>query len=96
MPMPQTRVVDNAAAHRYEILLDEQLAGFIQYGLSGDRITMFHTEVAEEHENEGVGSILVREALDDTRAKGRTLRPLCPFVAAFVRRHPEYGDLIAS
>jgi len=53
-----------------------------------------HTEVDEAVEGTGVGSQLVRVALDDLRVRGVGLVPVCPFVAAYLRRHPEYGDLV--
>ncbi len=53
-----------------------------------------HTEVGDEHEGKGYASDLVREALDDTRAAGRTVVPLCPFVAGWISRHEEYVDLV--
>jgi predicted GNAT family acetyltransferase len=57
---------------------------------------MVHTEVEPEWEGRGVGSELVRGALDDVRARGLKVRPLCPFVRAFIERHSEYLDLVAS
>ena len=59
-------------------------------------ITLVHTDVDPKWEGQGVGSELVRGALDDLRARGLKVRPLCPFVAAFIRRHPEYEDLVSS
>jgi predicted GNAT family acetyltransferase len=56
---------------------------------------MVHTEIEPAFEGEGFGSALVSGALDDVRARGKRVRPLCPFVAAYVKRHPEYADLVA-
>jgi hypothetical protein len=53
-----------------------------------------HTEVEEAVEGTGVGSQLVREALDDFRARGLGVVPVCPFVSAYLRRHPEYADVV--
>ena len=55
-----------------------------------------HTDVAPKWEGKGVGSTLVQGALDDVRARGLKVQPICPFVAAYIRRHPEYQDLVAS
>src|SRR5450755_3543572 len=63
-------VRDNPAESRYEVLADGELAGFAQYKLDGDRITMYHTEVDPEHEGAGLGGRLARQALDDVRARG--------------------------
>ncbi|HEY6963516.1 MAG TPA: GNAT family N-acetyltransferase [Gaiellaceae bacterium] len=89
-------VRDNPEQSRYEITVDGQLAGFVVYRDGGDTLTMVHTEVDPEWEGQGVGSALVKEALDDVRARGLEIRPTCPFVAEYVKRHPEYGDLVSS
>jgi predicted GNAT family acetyltransferase len=51
-----------------------------------------HTEVSPTVEGEGLGSRLVSGALDDIRARGLEVVPLCPVAAAYIRRHPEYAD----
>ena len=89
------RVVDNPAALRYELWTDEVLAGWIQYTRSGDVVTLVHTDVDPAFEGRGLGSVLVAGTLDDVRTQGKRIRPLCPFVAAYLRRHPEYADLVA-
>ncbi len=88
-------VRDNAAESRYEVLADGELAGFAQYRLNGGRMTIFHTEIDPAFEGRGLGSELARGALADVRARGLELVPRCPFIAEFVRRHPdEYLDLV--
>ena len=98
MPDEQTieiEVVDHRDAHRYEARdPDGNVLGFSQYRLSGDVVVFTHTEVDDAQEGQGVGSKLVRGALDDVRAGGRRILPLCPFVKDFVDRHPEYADLV--
>ena len=89
------RVVDNPAALRYELWTDEVLAGWIQYTRSGDVVTLVHTDIDPAFEGRGLGSVLVAGTLDDVRSRGKRIRPLCPFVAAYLRRHPEYADLVA-
>jgi Predicted acetyltransferase len=89
------RVVDNPAALRYELWTDEVLAGWIQYTRAGDVVTLVHTDVDPAFEGRGLGSVLVAGTLDDVRARGKRIRPLCPFVAAYLRLHPEYADLVA-
>jgi len=89
------QVRDNPAESRYEVFSDGRLAGFAQYVLRDDRITMFHTEVEPAFEGEGLGGELAREALDDVRARGLMVEPLCPFIASFIRHHPDaYLDLV--
>lgn len=90
-----TEVRDNPDRSRYEILVDGQLAGFALYRLRPDRITIFHTEIEPPYQGRGLGDELARDALDDVRARGLVLEPVCPFTAAYIRRHPnEYLDLV--
>ena len=81
---------------QYVIDVEGDHAGLIAYRERDGVVTMLHTEVDAAFEGKGVGSTLVREALEDVRARGLKLRPLCPFVAAYVKRHPEYQDLVSS
>ena len=87
-------VRDNEAAHRYELLVDEELVGELIYRARDGVITLIHTEVAPQYEGHGLGDQLVAYALDDIRARGLEIVPVCPFVGAYLRRHPEYEDLV--
>lgn len=89
-------VRDAPARSRYEAEAGGVLAGIAVYTLDGDRLTLEHTEVMPEAEGRGVGGALARAALDDARARGLRVVPRCPFMAAYVRRHPEYEDLVAD
>jgi predicted GNAT family acetyltransferase len=89
-------VLDNPAELRYEALLDGRLAGFIRYTIDGAVVTLVHTDVAPSFKGRGVGAGLVEGALRDLRDRGRRLVPLCPFVAEYVHRSPEYNDLLAT
>lgn len=91
-----TEVVDNPERSRYELHVDGQLAGFILYRVQPGVVTMVHTEIEPEQEGHGLGSILAAGALDDVRARGLKVRPLCPFVSLYIQRHPEYADLVAA
>ena len=62
------------------------------YREQGDRAIFTHTEVPAADEGKGIGARLLRAALDDVRQRGFKIVPACSFVAAFVRRHPEYND----
>lgn len=88
-------VRDNPAEQRYEAVLDGEVVGEIRYRTRPGVIVLVHTEVAPAVEGRGVGSRLVSAALDDIRARGLRLVPICPFVQAYLGRHPEYGDLLA-
>lgn len=85
---------DNPAHHRYELAVDGQIAASY-YELSGNVITFTHTEVPKELGGRGIGSQLIKSALDQTRAKGLKVVARCPFVAAYIAKHPDYADLLA-
>lgn len=90
---PDLVVVDVPDRHRYEATADGDLAGFAEYTTTSEMVVFTHTEVLPAHEGEGVGSALVRYALDDVRARGLRALAVCPFVLGWIRRHPEYADL---
>jgi len=89
-------VRDNPELRRYEAIVDGKLAGSILYRELDDTLILVHTEVEEGFEGQGIGSRLIAATLDDIRARGLRMRPLCPFVKAYLERHPEYDDLIAA
>jgi predicted GNAT family acetyltransferase len=68
---------------------------FIEYRRRTGVVEMTHTEVPLDLRGEGIGSELVRSALDWARAENLRVLPSCPFVAAFIERHPEYSELVA-
>ena len=88
-------VADNAEQRRYEARQGSEVAGFILYRLDPGRMTLIHTEVAPALEGQGIASQLAKRALDDIRRRGLTIVPICPFVRGYLRRHPEYSDLVA-
>lgn len=92
----QPDVRENAAQHRFEIRVDGELAGFTVYQEQGDPLSFVHTEIDPRFEGQGLGSILIRQALDTVRARGGTVLPYCPFVKHFIAKHPEYLDLVAQ
>ena len=83
------RILDLPDAQRYEATIDGALAGFLDYRRGSDRFLISHTEVDEAYEGRGVGSALARRAIDDARAAGLTIIVACPFVRAWLARHPE-------
>lgn len=86
-------VVDNEQEQQFEIDLDGRLA-VLTYRRDGGALHLLHTEVPKEREGEGIGSRLVRHALDAARAAGERVVPLCPFVGSYIERHPEYAELV--
>jgi uncharacterized protein len=89
-------ITDATAAQRYEARVDGHLAGFIDYAMKRDRIALVHTEVLSAYRGTGIGEDLTRFALDDARRRGLRVIASCPFVRAYVERHPETHDIIVG
>ncbi len=87
-------VTDNRARNRFELIV-EGITAHIDYERKSDRIVLIHTIVPDALGGKGVGSRLVKGALAMIRAEGLKLVPQCPFVAAYIDKHPEYRDLVA-
>ena len=87
-------VTDNAEGTRYEIGVDGEPAGVLQYRLRPGLIELVHTEIDEEFEGRGLGSRLISFALDDARQRGLAVLPFCPFVNDYMQRHRRYIDLV--
>lgn len=83
------------AAHRRFLLELEGASAFAEYRRVGEAVMFTHTEVPRALEGRGVGRALVAGALDQVRRDGREVIPLCPFVLAYMRRHPDTHDLLA-
>jgi hypothetical protein len=92
----QTEVVDNPDAKRFEIRADGELAGFTEYRLHPKSIAFVHTEVDSRFEGRGLGSALVRSALDAARERGLAVLPHCPFVRRWISTHADYQDLVPT
>ena len=89
----EIKVVHLQERSRFEIDLDGQIAE-LDYFLRGNVMSITHTGVPKALEGRGIGSQIVRSALDHAREQNYVVVPICPFVAAYIRRHPEYGDLV--
>ena len=72
------------------------LTALVDYMLIGKKIIYTHTEVPETLEGSGIGSALARHVLDFARENGLQVMPLCPFIAAYIRKHPEYRDIVVA
>ena len=91
---PPIEVTHRPEASRFEARLDDELA-VCAYRRQGDTLLMTHTEVPPAFEGRGIAAALVRAALGWARAEGLSVRPLCSYVAVYMRRHPETQDLLA-
>ena len=87
-------VTDDPAENRFELHVDGELAGFAQYVRRGGRLVFMHTEIGQAFGGRGLGGVLAAGALDAVRAEGARAVPLCPFVAAYIDKHPAYADLV--
>jgi predicted GNAT family acetyltransferase len=88
-------VHDNRDEHRYELEVDGQLA-IAAYEPRGGALAFTHTLVPEALGGRGIASRLIKAALDDARAQGLKVVPICEFVAAYIDKHPEEQDLLAA
>ena len=86
-------VIDNKAEQEFELTVDGYRA-VAAYQLEGDTIVFTHTEVPPEIEGRGVGTKLIGAALDSARDRGLTVVPQCPFVRAYMDKHPEMRDML--
>ena len=86
-------VVDVPERQRYEAVRDGTVLGFAAYQRTDQLVVFTHTEVDPSLEGQGVGGRLVQGALDQVRSLGLPVLPICPFVQAWMARHPEYLDL---
>ncbi len=90
------QVVDEPGRHRYEAHLGDRRVGLLVYRRHPDAVDLQHTEVDASAQGHGVAGALVARALADARSAGISVIPTCPYVAAYLRRHPEEADLVAD
>jgi predicted GNAT family acetyltransferase len=87
-------VVDNPERHRFE-LTEQGLTAFATYRLDGSRVVIPHVEAPMALRGTGTAGRLMTGLLELIRARGQKITPLCPYAVAFLKKHPEYADLIA-
>ena len=90
----EIQVRDALKRGRYEVYVDSVLAGYADYHSQPGLITVLHTEIDPAFEGRGVGSELVRRMLDDIRSRDARVLAVCPFVRAYLERHPEYAAMV--
>ena len=92
----EIELIKNEDKKRFELVVDNHTA-FVEYILTNDNVMFLtHTEVPKSLEGKGVGGSIVEKALEYIKEKNHTLAPLCPFVASYLRKHPEYKALLAK
>jgi uncharacterized protein len=93
--MTDVTVTHNPDRSRFEAHHREELAGFAEYQRTAELYVFTHTEVEPALEGKGIGGALARGALDHVRDEGsRTVLAICPFIRAWIDRHPDYADLL--
>ncbi len=91
---PAYVVRDNAEKHRFEIDLGDGSFAIAQYRLPAGKIIFTHTKVPPAREGRGIGTLLVRTGLKSARDRGLKVIPICPFFAAYIKKHAEEQDLL--
>ncbi|MGL5859329.1 MAG: GNAT family N-acetyltransferase [Angustibacter sp.] len=91
-----TAVTDNISGHRFEVRVDGELAGFASYRPGAGQYTITHTEVQPRFAHQGVGTVLVREAMQQARDRGLAVVPACSFVTRYLHDHPYDLELVPA
>jgi len=91
----ENAIIDNKPHHRYEMHVDSETA-YIAYSRAPGTITFIHTIVPAALSGRGIGSKMAKFVLDEARENGEKVIPQCPFVAAYIKKHPEYSELVLS
>ncbi|MEU7142608.1 GNAT family N-acetyltransferase [Nocardia sp. NPDC046473] len=86
----EAKVVRNDEKNRYEVFYGGDLAGFAEYEERDDETVFIHTEIDGAFSGKGLGSTLAKHAVEDVIERGRVIRPLCPFIKAYLEKHPQY------
>ena len=87
-------IVRNPAASEYELLLDGERIGELEYIRTGDVLKITHTVVAQEYSGQGLAARLVEAALEDIAAHGEFVLPKCPYVRGYIVEHPRWAALV--
>ena len=91
---PNFAIRDNIEKHRFEADLGDGSFAIAEYNLLHGKIVFTHTEVPPAHGGQGIGSALIRFGLASARERGLKVIPICPFFAAYIKKHAEEQDLL--
>ena len=95
-PDPDVEVRDNPEDSRYELTLDGEVVGFSEYRDREGRRIFVHTIVDPAYGGRGLGNRLAKAALDDALARDMPVVARCPFIRAWIERHPDYAERLAT
>ena len=90
----EVQVADNPDQSRYEIRVDGEIAGFVQYHLRDGVIALIHTQTDDRFRGHGLAGQLVQSTLDAARERHLSVLPYCPYVRRWIEEHPAYADLV--
>lgn len=90
---PELTIADRPDLRRYEAHLADELVGFVEYRLAGTRRMLLHTEVPPKFGGRGIAAAMARHILDEARAAGTRVTVKCPYIRAWLERHPEFTDV---
>ena len=95
MPTPtDLRIEDHPETKRYEAWRGDTLTAYVEYSVLATGLLIAHTEVLPAFEGQGIGGAIARYVLEDMRAKAQKIIPVCQFFVGYLRRHPEYLDVV--
>lgn len=87
-------ILDNPDDDRYEVRSDGHMIGRADYQRDGERVVIPHTYIDPAHRGQGLAGRMAQYALDDIRRRGLTVVPACAFLADYMKKHPEYADIL--
>ena len=88
-------LIDNKINNQYEFHVGEFIPK-IEYRKTGGKIFLTHTGVPSELQGKGIGNVLVSKVLEEIKQSGLRIVPVCPFIAAYIKRHPEWNFLVSN
>jgi uncharacterized protein len=88
------RVREARQRSRFEVLVDDEVVGFVVCHEENGKVAIPHTEVLPQHQGKGLASQLMRVALDAARERGQQVLPYCRFATSFIAKNPEYLELV--
>jgi predicted GNAT family acetyltransferase len=88
-------IVNNKERSRFEVLLNTEYA-FVDYRWHNKNLAIMHTEVPKEYEGKGIAAVIVKYVLEYAKKEGVKILVYCPYTAMYIKRHPEYNELVAK